>query len=237
MRILGRRCKITLTSSLAFSWIIVLVFASSVNLQAQPEVFSPGSKPHGKSYGEWSEEWWKWLQGIPKDRNPAADTTGAFCDVNQNATGPVWFLAGTFGSKEERSCIIPFGKSILISPIEIICSFADTPGTKTEEDLKKCAKEDQDKVNFVRVTVDGVDIPNMREYRIQSSMFNLSLPENNVVGVPAQETTGVSDGYFVMLKPLSRGEHEIRSTGSLVDVTVQGTQNFAADVIYHVTIE
>jgi hypothetical protein len=47
----------------------------------------------------------------------------------------------------------------------------------------------------------------------------------------------VSDGYFFMLKPLSRGVHEIRSTGSLVEVTVQGSQNFASDVIYHITIE
>jgi hypothetical protein len=103
--------------------------------------------------------------------------------------------------------------------------------------MRKCAKEDQDKVNLVRVTVDGVDIPDMRDYRIQSPMFNLSLPENNAAGVPAQESTGVSDGYFVMLKPLSRGEHEIRSIGSLVDVTVQGTQNFASDVTYHLTVE
>jgi hypothetical protein len=47
----------------------------------------------------------------------------------------------------------------------------------------------------------------------------------------------VSDGYFVMLKPLSSGEHEIRSTGSLAEVTVEGTQNFASDVIYHITVK
>ena len=46
-----------------------------------------------------------------------------------------------------------------------------------------------------------------------------------------------SDGYFVMLKPLSTGEHEIRSTGSLAEVTVEGTQNFVSDVVYHVTVE
>jgi hypothetical protein len=51
----------------------------------------------------------------------------------------------------------------------------------------------------------------MSEYRFQSSLFNLTLPENNVMGVPAQETQGVSDGYFVILKPLPKGEHETRS--------------------------
>jgi hypothetical protein len=103
--------------------------------------------------------------------------------------------------------------------------------------MRKCAKEDQDKVNLVKVTVDGVDIPTMKDYRFQSPLFNLTLPDNTALGVPAQETQGVSDGYFVMLKPLPRGEHGIRSVGSLTEVTVQGTQNFASDVAYHVTIE
>ncbi|MPZ08263.1 MAG: hypothetical protein GEU26_17920 [Nitrososphaeraceae archaeon] len=141
------------------------------------------------------------------------------------------------GLKEERSCTVPFGKSILISPIEMLYSPVHQPGIKTEEEMRKCAKDDQGKVNLVRVTVDGVDVSDIKNYRVHSPLFNLTRPENNVQGVPAQEVQGVSDGYFVMLKPLSRGEHEIRSTGSLVGVTVEGTQNFASDVIYHIRVE
>ncbi|MGA7369292.1 MAG: hypothetical protein WBX01_09190 [Nitrososphaeraceae archaeon] len=223
-------------TTLAFSAVLIFAFMSPAYLYAQPETYPPGSEPYGLSYGEWSAEWWKWLDSIPEDRNPAADATGAFCAENQNASGPVWFLAGTWGSKEDRSCTIPSGKSLLISPIEAICTPVDTPGVKTEEDMRKCTKEDQDKVNLVSVTVDGAEIP-MSEYRFQSPLFNLTLPANNVMGVPAQETQGVSDGYFVMLKPLPKGEHEIRSVGSLTEVTVQGTQNFASDVTYHITVE
>ena len=122
--------------------------------------------------------------------------------------GPLGFWLERLDQKEVRSCTIPFGKSLLLSPIEVLCTPVDTPGVKTEEDMRKCAKEDQDKVNLVKVTVDGVDIPAMTDYRFQSPLFNLTLPENNALGVPAQETQGVSDGYFVMLKPLSQGEHE-----------------------------
>jgi hypothetical protein len=231
-----RLCQ-TITICIIFSALITAVLMVPIKAYAQADVFPPGSNPHELSYGEWSAEWWKWLDGIPKDRNPAADKTGAFCSENQNTTGPVWFLAGTWGSKEERSCTVPFGKSILISPIDMLCSPVDQPGIKTEEEMRKCAKDDQDKVNLVRVTVDGVDVPDIKSYRVQSPLFNFSLPENNVQGVPAQEVQGVSDGYCVMLKPLPRGEHEIRSTGSLVEVTVEGTQNFASDVIYHITVE
>lgn len=231
------RLRRIITICLLFSVLFTLLLISPIKVIAQLEVFPPGSNPHGLSYGEWSAEWWKWLDGIPEDRNPAADKTGAFCSENQNTTGPVWFLAGTWGSKEERSCTVPFGKSILVSPIEILCSPADTPSIKSEEEMRKCAKDDQDKVTLVRLTVDGVDVPDIKNYRFQSPLFNLTLPENNALGVPAQETQGVSDGYFVMLKPLSKGEHSIRSTGSLAEVTVEGTQNFASDVIYHITVE
>jgi hypothetical protein len=226
-----------LCAILIFSSLMILVSVTPILVSAQLGTFPPGSSPYGLSYNDWSAEWWKWLYSIPDDRNPAADTTGAFCAENQNASGPVWFLAGTYGSKEVRNCTIPSGKSLLLSPIDMLCTPVDTPGARTEEDLRKCAKEDQDKVNLVRITVDGVDIPAVMDYRIQSSLFNLTLPEKNALGVSAQETHGVSDGYFVMLKPLPPGEYEIRSVGSLTEVTTQGTQNFASDVTYNVTVE
>jgi len=219
------------------STITILGLSSPLYVSAQPDTYLPDSKPFGLTYGEWGAEWWKWLNGIPSDRNPAADTTGVFCAENQNVSVPVWYLAGTWGSKEHRSCTIPSGKSILLSPIEVLCTPAETPTLKTKEDMQNCAREDQDKVNFVKVTVDGTDISEIAKYRFQTPLFNLTLPENNVMGIPAGEINGVSEGYFVMLKPLSEGNHTIRSAGSVTEVTVQGTQNFASDVTYDVKVE
>ena len=151
--------------------------------------------------------------------------------------GPLGFWLERLDQRKFEAVQYRLERACSLSPIEVLCTPVDTPGVKTEEDMRKCAKEDQDKVNLVKVTVDGVDIPAMTDYRFQSPLFNLTLPENNALGVPAQETQGVSDGYFVMLKPLSQGEHEIRSVGSLTEVTVQGTQNFASDVTYHLNVE
>lgn len=217
--------------------VTILGSVSPFSVYAQVNTYPPDSKPFGKSYGEWSAEWWKWLNGIPADRNPGVDTTGAFCSENQNMSSPVWYLAGTWGSKEVRNCDIPSGKSILISPIEVLCTPAEIPSLKTEEDMRKCAKEDQNKVHFVKVTIDGKDLPDVTKYRFQSPLFNITLPENNVMGIPQGVITGVSEGYFVMLKPLTEGNHIIKSAGSLTDATVQGTQNFASDVTYNIVVK
>ncbi len=228
---------LVINSLLVISTVTILGSSSPLYVSAQPDTYPPDSNPFGLTYGEWGAEWWKWLNGIPADRNPAADSTGVFCAENQNASSPVWHLAGTWGSKEVRSCTIPSGKSILLSPIEVLCTPAETPTLKTKEDMQNCAREDQDKVHFVKVTVDGMDISDISKYRFQTPLFNLTLPENNVMGIPSGEISGLSEGYFVILKPLPEGNHTIRSSGSLTEVTVQGTQNFASDVTYDITIE
>src|SRR4030081_3634226 len=63
------------------------------------------------TYGQWSARWSQWALAIPKGTNPLLDTTGAKCAVGQG--GPVWFLAGTFGSGSvSRSCTVPAGKAL-----------------------------------------------------------------------------------------------------------------------------
>jgi hypothetical protein len=67
-------------------------------------------------------------------------------------------------------------------------------------------------------------------------MFNVTLPENNALGLKPQTSPALSDGYWVFL-PLPPGSHTIHASGSLVDFTTTGTVNFASDVIYRLTIK
>jgi hypothetical protein len=117
------------------------------------------------------------------------------------------------------------------------CSYAEFPALKTEPELRQCAKEDQDNVRNVQLVVDGISIDDWREYRVSSPLFNITLPENNILGLPPQQTQAVSDGYFIMLKPLPVGEHIIDSSGNLVDVTTTGTLNFVSEVRYHISVQ
>jgi hypothetical protein len=81
------------------------------------------------------------------------------------------------------------------------------------------------------VTLDGKQIKNLQ--RVQSEVFAVALPEDNVFdspcasfgGVPAGiYSPAVDDGFYVLLKPLSVGPHALhfhadRSPGFTEDVT------------------
>lgn len=198
-------------------------------------VFLPNEKPFGLSYGEWSTEWWEWLLSSPSNSNPSTDRTGQYCNVNQNNPN-VWFLAGTGGGYEERKCSIPEGMAILVSPIEVICTFAEYPELKTEEELRNCAKSDQDAVKDVKIIVDSKPITDLQNFRVASSVFNVTLSENNILGVSPQTTKAISDGTFVMLKELPEGHHTIYASGMLVDFTTTSNLNFVSEVKYDVNV-
>ncbi|MFL6315848.1 MAG: hypothetical protein ACJ73C_03785 [Nitrososphaeraceae archaeon] len=181
---------------------------------SQIAVFSADSKPYGLTYGEWTAKWWQWGYSIPKIINPAYDDTGKNCAQKQN--GPVWFLAGTYGHAVNRKCDIPAGKAILFPVLNSECSFAEFPKLKTLSELRLCAKTIQDQVTTLNATVDGLPIPNLQKYRIQSPSFNFTLPQNNILGLPANVTTqAIADGNWVFLKPLSPGSHKIMLKGGV----------------------
>ena len=177
-------------------------------------IFPADSKPYGLTYGQWTAKWWQWGYSIPKDINPAYDDTGKNCAQKQN--GPVWFLAGTYGHAVNRKCDIPAGKAILFPILNSECSFSEFPKLKTLSELRTCAKTIQDQVSSLKASVDGIPIPSLQEYRIQSPPFNFTLPQNNILGLAANVTTqAIADGNWVFLKPLSPGSHKITFSGGI----------------------
>jgi hypothetical protein len=198
---------IIVTPSLSFSQLqsnSSVKYSSAVanSNNSQIPVFSADSKPYGLTYGEWTSKWWQWGYSIPKNINPAYDDTGKNCAQKQN--GPVWFLAGTYGHSVTRKCYIPAGKAILFPILNSECSFAEFPKLKTLSELRICAKTIQDQVTTLDGSVDGVPISNLEKYRIQSPPFNFTLPQNNILGMPANITTqAIADGNWGFLKTTS----------------------------------
>jgi len=184
-----------------------------ISSQVNTRVFPPNSRPYGKTYGKWAEEWIKWALSLPRRANPVADNTGKDCAKMQR--GPAWFLAGTFGTSVKRKCAIPSTTAIFFPIIEKECSFAeDGDQLKTEAELIARARYLMDIVLHMEVELDGNSLEDLHKYRAQSKVFNLTFPMDNVYGVKEGITRSVTDGYWIMLKPLRSGNHTIHFSAS-----------------------
>lgn len=215
------------------------VFAQGANTGVYP----PGNAVSGLTYGQWSAAWWQWLLAIPAipagtgTTNPQDDTTGQFCNTNQS--GPVWYLAGSAtGAPTSRVCSFSSTKAIFFPLINVECSTLDaTPFNCTDEaSCRKCVTKIVDGIdpNSLSVSVDGVPaLYGVQAFRVLSPFFGFTVPSQNILGVSAGSGMSVSDGYWIMLKPLSPGHHTLHFTGAFVRGLGTG---FSVDVTYGVDV-
>lgn len=176
-----------------------------------PAIFAPEATPFGASYAEWSARWWQWALAIPADRSPFADKGGCRNGAEGQA-GPVWFLAGVINKtgSAHRTCDVPAGKAILIPVVNVECSTLEGNGRNTPQ-LRACLA--QYRFGNVSATIDGVPVADLERYLVESPPFDLTLPENNVLGVDAGTGTAIGKGYYLMLPPLAAGSSHVLEYG------------------------
>jgi hypothetical protein len=138
-------------------------------------LYKRNSKPQGKSWEKWAEIWWKWCYSEPHAASPASDTTGILCCKNQ-IYPETWFLAGTFGGAARRVCEMPSKRSIFFPIVNDLISFAEYPQLLTEYDLCKYARKDLDTTTLLNVSIDGVELSSLHNYRARSEIFEINLP-------------------------------------------------------------
>lgn len=226
--------KVVITGILVLILFIITVIPIAIADSINPGVFPVNSKPFGHSYGDWSAKWWQWAAQIPSNSNPVTDKTGAKCAQNQS--GPVWFLAGSSGAPVLRNCVIPAGKALMFAPLNSECSSAEDSTLKTEDQLRSCAVN-ADSGGDPHVIVDGAKLQSMQTYKVQSPLFSFTFPKDNIFGAPPGPTKSVSDGWYVMLQPLSPGKHTIHLYGAVVGNPTLGTQSFASDSTYNLVVK
>jgi hypothetical protein len=186
------------------------------------------SVQYGITYSELTARWWQWVLSIPRNDNPLIDDSGKNSANNQS--GPVWFLAGTFEGPAERSCTIPADKAILFPVINFEASVAEGDGT-TEEELATRVKFEMDQITDIRAMINGTKLDNLKQYRIRSPLFSVTLPADNVLGLAAQTTKMMSEGYWLFLKPLQPGKYDLCSFGSCLAGRIK------IGISYHLTVE
>jgi hypothetical protein len=186
---------------------------NNTNFNVSSLVYGVDSKPFNTSYSDWTAKWWQWAYSIPWERNPSYDDTGKYCSENQK--GPVWFLTTAFEHPVARTCEIPKDTALLITLLNSECSYAEFKSLKSEQELRNCAKSMQNIVSGGNASLDGVNIPNLEKYRIQTNLFNFTLPQNNILNLTSQTTQSVADGNWLFLKPLPPGVHKLTVKGDI----------------------
>jgi hypothetical protein len=217
-----------------------------------PRILPPHANAGGLSYGEWSEEWWKWIIAIPAAESPVLDETGEFAGVGQE--GNVWFLAGRlFSGESTRTITVPSGKKLFFPLYNWVFWAPDDLGTAefvadhlgfTPEQIASMTDEELLRllVNYtagepeLTLTIDGKPASNLLDYYAESpafSLFDTDLVDD--LGVPiSQPNLAVSSGFWIMLNPLPPGEHTIRwtvhSEHSIPDFDTD------LDITYHINV-
>lgn len=236
-------------SSFVLVLVVLFVLVVAPAGAAGPEV----GQTAGKSYGEWAARWWQWLATIPAADSPQTAQGVVDCSVNQN--GPVWFLAGApSGTTAERSCTVPGSKPLFFPAFNAI--FFNGPGESFSTTEKRgfldgflSDTEPGFLTDFgfpgsraceVFATIDGLPVTYfVPDARTQSPAFVLSTQEGRA-GLPAGivDPEAVTDGFWVLLPPLSPGEHELHFGGRLCEIdNFQDHPLFGpVDVTYHLTV-
>jgi hypothetical protein len=174
-----------------------------------PDIFLKNSSPYGISYGNWLTKWWQWYIGIPAKDHPNNNPAPQNCALHQQ--GPVWFLSNLPETKQIviHNCTVPSGKAIAftIETGECDLGMSDVKG---DNDLVTCASKGNQRYVTLQASVDGIPIPNLEQYRMQSNFFNITIQPDNIYGAAPGTFRAVASGYIIILKPLSSGEHVIK---------------------------
>ena len=130
---------------------------------------------------------------------------------------------------------MPTGKAILFPILNVECSYAEFPGINTEQDLRNCAHYYN---VLLKVSIDGVNLNDPNKFYVQSPIFDVVFPENNLFSAPAGPTKAVSEGWWIILQPLPPGRHHIYLSGSALDdnPTTGLGNNIVSQVNYNLNV-
>jgi hypothetical protein len=183
--------------------------------------------------------WWQWALETPASENPLTDTTGEFAAVNQ-PNGPVWFLAGNTGGITVRTFTVPSGKALFFPIVNVFdVEDATIRGGGVFFLVPHPVQTAQAFVSNVIGTatglsceVDGNPLIITTANLEQSTPFSLQLPADNILGVPAGAYfPAIDSGYYVLLSPLSVGQHTIHFAGTMTYFPL------SLDVTDHLTVQ
>lgn len=199
------------------------VRAAEQDLQPLP----PDETYYGMKLVDWAVAFFQWKLSFPRSSDPdvTVDTTSVRAGIGQRA--PVWFLPIFYIGTATRTFTVPEGQAIL-TIVGWSLSYA-APGAYTDSRLHAGVDyADLDQVVVAATPeLDGVRITNLKQYRVVTPVFTLTLPPGNDLDVPVaagkdSRVAAVGAGQFLLFPPLPVGKHvyTIRSASGRVNFTI-----------------
>jgi len=212
---------------------------------AGAHVYAPHSTVNGLTMGEWTARWWQWAASFPVDHTPTLDPTGELAGLGQQ--GPVFYLAGTtlFNSNPfVRNITVESGAKFFVPLLNLIWVQlpGDPPwptGRAVMDEVLRPATATTPGTVSLGATLDGQpiggDLFAHREVDPYADGFSVTLPANNIFGVaPGTYSPAGADGYWLMIGPLSVGQHQFKFQSNNNSPLVGGT--WSQDITYNIRI-
>ena len=193
--------------ALAFAATLSLVEPALAETDPTSLVVPPDGIVDGQPLTSYADRWWQWAYAMPQSESPIVDEVGTFCHVGQS--GPVWFLAGGYGSsKIHRSCTIPAGRHLFFPVI----NFVQMLYPATQDDcpwMQAEAARNNDAYVYLKVFLDGEAVEEPERFRLASTAcFDPFARTPPKAGAPP-DALAATDGYWIMLRPLPPGPHHL----------------------------
>jgi hypothetical protein len=131
--------------------------------------------------------------------------------------------------KVSYNCDIPADRAISVFGITEICSYDATH--ETDDDLRKCVKARNDFAKH-QIIIDGQTVQDIDQYRFTTDFFNITYPKDNMLTLPAGTFRTLLDGWWLMLKPLSAGDHRIEVHVVQI-IPGQESENLFLNLVYN----
>ena len=209
----------------------------------KPQIF-PANK-----VAELGDRWWQWIASLNNvtDPNPFTELGQAGCDVGLQDDGRLLFLVGSprdavTGDFPVHECEIQKGTSILFPIVNVLCDTLEvgTPFFGANETAQRiCANNLVDKAFDLHVNIDGFEVRNPEQYRVDSPAggFEFTAVLGNPVGIPAGDGHAVSDGFWILLKNLKPGKHIIEFSGKADWSQFGLSESFEAGATYILDVQ
>ncbi|MEP6646139.1 MAG: hypothetical protein ABJC12_03555 [Saprospiraceae bacterium] len=193
---------------------------------------------NGKTYQEWTKEWWRYVMSFDCAHNPL-NLTSLSTQASQYRN--IVFLVGTESGMATRNIEV-FGNTPLFVPvINVLKDYPGAylhevpqPGQSIEKFLKTQAANYINQATNMKALLDGHSIKISNENRFATDQFyfkgNKDLKNCVDASLTGQPQVAVSDGYWITIQNLSPGKHTLRIHAEILSTGI------VTDVIYNLTI-